>query len=418
MAKPHSSNRPSRHDKSSPTPLAPERDGTLEPDQPRAFKLVMAMMAIPGRSGQEAEVARYVIEQLLAAGALAEAIETDEAHRKSPIKGQIGNLIFKLPGTVRGPRRLLMAHLDTVPICIGARPVLKGKRVHSADRATGLGGDDRAGAAVVLNTALEILQHKLPHPPLTFLWPVQEEIGLCGARYVRVGMLGKPRLAFNWDGGAPEKVTIGATGDYRIRVEIAGRASHAGGAPEEGISAIAIASLAIADLVAEGWHGLVRKGKSRGTSNVGVIHGGEATNVVTDYVEVRAEARSHDPKFRVRILRAIERAFVSAARRVRSVRGARGKIRFESELAYESFRLPASEPCIAVAEAAVRAAGLEPFLAISNGGLDANWMVAHGIPTVTLGCGQMNIHTVDEQLDVDAFQDACRIALRLATDVR
>ena len=75
-------------------------------------------------------------------------------------------------------------------------------------------------------------------------------------------------------------------------------ASHAGVCPEQGVSAIAIASLAIADLVRGGWHGLVEKGKSRGTSNVGFIHGGEATNVVTDRVTLKAEARSHDPKFR------------------------------------------------------------------------------------------------------------------------
>lgn len=59
--------------------------------------------------------------------------------------------------------------------------------------------------------------------------------------------------------------------------------------------------------------------------------------------------------------------------------------------------------------------GLEPLRAISNGGLDANWMSARGIPTVTLGCGQMQIHTVSEQLDIEAFENACRIALRLAT---
>jgi tripeptide aminopeptidase len=42
-------------------------------------------------------------------------------------------------------------------------------------------------------------------------------------------------------------------------------------------------------------------------------------------------------------------------------------------------------------------------------------MTAHGVPTVTLGCGQMNPHTTSERLDVAAFQTACRVALRLAT---
>jgi hypothetical protein len=34
---------------------------------------------------------------------------------------------------------------------------------------------------------------------------------------------------------------------------------------------------------------------------------------------------------------------------------------------------------------------------------------------VTLGCGQQNIHTIREQLDIAEFHKARRIALRLAT---
>jgi len=45
----------------------------------------------------------------------------------------------------------------------------------------------------------------------------------------------------------------------------------------------------------------------------------------------------------------------------------------------------------------------------------ANWLTAHGIPTVTLGCGQRNIHTVDEQLVIAEFHLSRRVALRLAT---
>jgi tripeptide aminopeptidase len=44
-------------------------------------------------------------------------------------------------------------------------------------------------------------------------------------------------------------------------------------------------------------------------------------------------------------------------------------------------------------------------------------MAANGIPTVTLGCGQMEIHTTREQLDLTAFENACRVALRLGTGV-
>lgn len=378
--------------------------------------MVMDLMAIPGTSGHEAGVANYIITKLREAGAPPRAIRSDNAHKKTPLAGEVGNLVFQLPGTLRDPRRLLMAHMDTVPVCLGAKPVRKGDLVRSADPKTGLGADDRAGVAVVLNTALEILERQLPHPPLTFFWPIQEEVGLHGARHAQLSLLGKPRLAFNWDGGAAEKLTVGATGGYRLKIDIEGLAAHAGGAPEQGVSAIAIASLAIAELVRDGWHGLILKGKHSGTSNVGVIRGGEATNVVTDHVQIKAEARSHDPKFRKQIVDAIEKAFVDAACTVRSASGQCGKVRFDGRTDYEAFRLADNDPSLLVAERAVRSVGLTPARAISNGGLDANWMTVHGIPTVTLGCGQLKIHTTSENLDIPAFKHACRIALAVATE--
>jgi tripeptide aminopeptidase len=259
--------------------------------------------------------------------------------------------------------------------------------------------------AAVLCAALVILRNRLPHPPLTFFWPIQEEVGLQGVRCAQIGLLGRPS----------EKVTIGATGGYRMRIEVEGLAAHAGGAPADGVSAIAIASLAIAELVRDGWHGQIEKDGRSGTSNVGYIHGGEATNVVTDRVELKAEARSHDPAFRKHIVERIERAFQEAAQAVRNTAGQCGRVRFEGGNDYEAFKLREDEPAVLAAERAVRTVGLAPIRAVSNGGLDANWMTARGIPTVTLGCGQMNIHTTSECLDLAAFERACRIALVLAT---
>jgi len=385
------------------------------PDKARAQHLVLELMAIPGKSGEEAGVAEYIRGKLLAAGAPADAIKTDNAHQHALIAGNTGNLILRLPGTMKAPRRMLSAHMDTVPICVGCVPKVEGEFVKSANPATGLGGDDRAGAATILTAALEILEHKLPHPPLTFCWFIQEEVGLYGARCIQQSLLGKPAMCFNWDGGAPEKVTIGATGGYRMVIEIQGVASHAGVCPERGVSAIAIASLAIADLTRDGWHGLVQKGKHRGTTNVGYIHGGEATNVVTDRVSLKAEARSHDPKFRAKIVTQIEKAFQSAAKEIKSSEGRRGSVKIDGRLDYESFLVDGKCECVQLAEVAVAAVGRTPQQSISNGGLDANWLNAHGIPTVTLGCGQMNVHMTSEMLDLVAYRDACQIALRLTT---
>lgn len=400
---------PRRNSRSATSPTA----GRLNHD--RAQELLLQLLRIPGPSGRESEVARFITERLREAGLPADAMRTDAAHRRSPHPGEIGNLICRLPGTQRGSRRLLMAHMDTVPLCVGAEPVVHQRRVVPASRNTALGADNRAGVAVVLTAAIEILTRRLPHPPLSFLWTVQEELGLHGARYGSLGWLGRPLLAFNFDGGAPTKLTVAATGGYRMTIDIHGLASHAGGAPERGVSAIAIAALAIADLQREGWHGLIEKGGKRGTSNIGVICGGEATNVVTPHVQLRAEARSHDPGFRRRIVKRMEEAFRRASRAVRNNEQRAGRVEIDGRLDYEAFKLPASDPSIVAAETAIRDLGLEPMRAATNGGLDANWMTARGIPTVTLGCGSNNPHTTDEWLDLDQFHQACEIAVRLAT---
>ncbi|MFM8734938.1 MAG: M20/M25/M40 family metallo-hydrolase [Pirellulales bacterium] len=386
-------------------------------DLATARAIVLDLLAIPGVSGDEKAVAERIVRWLREAGCPTSAIRFDNAHTKTPVKGNVGNLVVQLPGTQPGPRRLLMAHMDTVPVCLGAKPVVAGRFVKSADPATGLGGDDRAGVAVVLATAVQILRSKLPHPPLTLLFAIQEEVGLYGARFVKAVDLGRPKLAFNFDGGAVEKITVGATGGERMEITVEGLASHAGVAPEKGVSAIAIASLAIASLVEDGWHGLVQKHGKRGTSNVGVIHAGSATNVVADSASLRAEARGHDAAFRRKIVKAIEKAFADAVKRVKSADGRTGKVTIAGRLDYEAFRLDDDEPCVVAAREAVAAIGLAPRLDISNGGLDANWMAANGVPTVTLGCGQMEIHTTSEKLDLAAFENACRVALRLATGI-
>ena len=378
-----------------------------------SLDLVMKMMAIPGASGQEGAIMQFIHDRLLAAGLDEKDLVYDNAHKKTPLAGQVGNLIVKLPGTVRGPRRMLSAHVDTVPVCVGSQPVQKGDFVESADPNTGLGADDRAGAALLLTVAEQLLAGGIDYFPTTLLWTVQEEVGLYGARHVQTNKLGKPQLCFNFDGGSPVKLTIGATGGYRMTIKVHGIASHAGGAPEQGVSAIAIASLALADLVENGWHGLIEKRGGTGTSNVGVFEGGAATNVVTNYVKLRAEARSHDSKFRERIVKEIEKAFARAVKKVKNSSGKRGRVDFQGQLDYDSFRLDQNDPSVVAAAAAVEAEGGTPVIEISNGGLDANWLAARGVPAVTLGCGQKNIHTVDEQLDIAQYELACRQALRL-----
>jgi tripeptide aminopeptidase len=204
-------------------------------------------------------------------------------------------------------------------------------------------------------------------------------------------------------------------------VEITGRASHAGVHPEQGISATMVAALALADIQRGGWFGKVHQKDGDGTSNVGRFAGrdgksaGEATNVVTDYVHIHGESRSHDARFAKAITRAYRDAFGDAAGRITDDRGRKAKVKFTSRLDYHPFRLKDDAPVVRHAQAAALRAGLQPSLRIGNGGLDANWLVRHGIPTVTFGAGQNNIHTIQEYVDVPMFLKGCRMALAIGT---
>jgi tripeptide aminopeptidase len=290
-----------------------------------------------------------------------------------------------------------------------------------AEGLTALGGDNRTGVACLVTLAATLLENKLPHPPLTLLFTVREESGLFGARYLDPPDLGGPAMGFNVDGRLPADLTIAAVGAERWEAEVRGKASHAGVHPEQGISATMVAALALADVQRAGWFGKVVQGNSEGTSNVGSFGGhdgasaGEATNVVTDFAYIRGESRSHDPRFVKEITRAYRDAFTRAAGQVTDHKGRKAKVKFSTRLDYHSFHLDEDAPVVRHAVAAARAAGFNPVLRVGNGGLDANWLVRHGVPTITFGAGQNLIHTTEEFVAVPDFLGGCRMALALAT---
>ncbi|MCO8125572.1 M20/M25/M40 family metallo-hydrolase [Stieleria sp. TO1_6] len=383
-----------------------------------ALDRYLKLTAIPGPSGKEKQVAQAIVDELIAAGLDPSQISYDGAESRTRLKGDCGNLIVQLPGSGSGPRTMLSAHMDTVPICVGSDPFVDGDQVHSRG-ATGLGADDRSGCAAILTAAITRLRagdHQFP--PAVIVFFIQEEVGLQGACHLDIAKIGSVDRAFNFDGGPLDKVTMGAIGGERMEIKLTGIPAHAGVAPENGASAIVMAAKAIAQLDATGWHGKVEQPIGVGTANVGVIQGGDATNVVTPEVNLRAEARSHTPAVRSRIVAEIRAAFENAAASVSNAAGKTGHCEFNSHVDYEAFELPSDDPSILALESALRSIGREPYQRLAGGGLDANWLNVHGIASVTVGCGQMNIHTADERLHIPDFQDACRIATMLICEPR
>jgi tripeptide aminopeptidase len=316
---------------------------------------------------------------------------------------------------------MFSTHLDTVPLCAGAKPRREGDRIVS-DGTTALGGDARTGVALLVVLAETLIKNKLPHPPITLLFTVREESGLHGARELKPTDLGGAVMCVNVDGQLASELIIGAVGQENWEVEIKGKASHAGVAPEKGISATLVGAIGLCEARNAGWFGKVIKQDRRGTSNVGIFGGkggtvaaGDATNVVTDYTLIRGEARSPDLTFASRIVDGYEAAFTKAKAEVKDHEGDTADVTFRRQPAYPPFELDRDSPVVKRATRALKLLGVEPTYLFSNGGLDANWLDKHGVPTITIGAGQAEIHTIREYVNLAEYEKGCRLGVLMAT---
>ncbi len=389
-------------------------------DVPSAIDHLMNFLSVEGVTGHEANIAAAVSDALKKIGVPASAIRFDDANKRIPLPTETGNLIVDLPGTRPGPRLLFSTHLDTVPLCAGAKPKREGDRIVS-DGTTALGGDARTGVALLVVLTETLLKNNLPHPPITLLFTVREESGLHGARELNPAELGGPVMCINVDGQNASELIIGAVGQENWEVEITGRASHAGVAPDKGISATMVGALALAEARKEGWFGKIVKADGRGTSNIGIFGGkdgkpaGDATNVVTDYAYLKGEARSPDAAFAKAIAKGYEAAFAKAKAEVTDHEGDTAEVKFSHVTSYPPFNLDEKSPVVTRAIKALGILGIEPQTLFSNGGLDANWLDKHGIPTVTIGAGQAEIHTIKEYVNLTEYEKGCRLGVLMAT---
>ncbi|RAI01981.1 peptidase [Acuticoccus sediminis] len=389
-------------------------------DTASAEDRLLRYVGIEGVTGEEAAIAEAIVADLEAIGVPADAIRYDDANSRIPLPTQTGNLIVDLPGTKPGPRLLFSTHLDTVPLCAGVKPSRQGDRIVS-DGTTALGGDNRTGCAVLVTLVESLLKNDLPHPPLTLLFTVREESGLHGARELNAADLGGAVMGFNVDGKLASELIVGAVGQENWEAEIVGKAAHAGVAPHKGISATLVGAIALAEAAEAGWFGKVVKDNGHGTSNIGIFGGkngkpaGDATNVVTDYAYLRGEARAPEAAFAAEIAEGYASAFARARAKVTDDAGETARVDFSHVTAYPPFNLGEDGPVVAHARAAVEALGMTPTCLFSNGGLDANWLVKHGVPAVTIGAGQYEIHTIHEYVDLPEYVKGCRLAVALAT---
>jgi tripeptide aminopeptidase len=361
--------------------------------------LLLDLVRISSPSRREHEVAERLSKELAALGA---EVSVDEAGAK--VGGTTGNVIARIPGTAPGaPPLLLSAHMDTVLPCENIRPVVEGDIVRT-DRTTVLGGDDKAGCAIIIEAVRSLQERGVPHGDLEVAFTICEEVGLLGAKHLDVSTLrARSGLVLDAD-GVGELITHGPAQNGMV-FHVLGLEAHAGVAPEAGISAIRVAAEAIAAM---------RLGRidAETTANLGVIEGGLATNIIPSRVTVRGEARSRDLAKLEAQTTHMRACFEEAARRheVRvGDRVQRAGVEADIKRSYEAMNLPLDARIVRLVREASRRLG-RPFVArATGGGCDANVLNGRGLEVANLGTGMREIHTVNEWLDLREVQVAAEV---------
>ena len=348
----------------------------------RLLASFLELLAINSTSRHEAPMARKVSALL---GELGAEFAPDNA--AEALGGECGNIIARIAGTLNAPPLLFCAHIDTVAPTEHLSVVRNNGRI-SSDGTTILGADDKAGVAAIFEMIRALREQAVPHPPLELAFTVAEEIGVMGSMVLDYSRL-QAKLGFVPDStGAVGKIVTHAPAQKHLSVSIRGKAAHAGMAPEAGISAITVAARAIAAM---------RQGRvdDETTANIGTIHGGAATNIVPEIVQIEGEARSRNPKKLAAQVEHMRACFDDAAR------DAGAYVAVEVSDLYPAFNLDESSPAVTLAKEALAPLGIAPSIVATGGGSDANFFNGHGIATVILSAGYHNAHGTDEYIEED-----------------
>lgn len=361
----------------------------IEINTERLTQEFIKVAQIPSPSFRERGVTDYL------AGRLAElGLQVEEDQTGERIGGDSGNLLGRLPGDDRLTPLFLCCHMDTVQPGDGVKVIFQDGVFRSAGE-TVLGGDDKAGVVSVIEVLEMLKESQVPHAPLEILFTVAEEQGLYGSKYFDHSKL-KAAYGYILDSsGSPGTIIVAAPAQNIIDFTVIGKAAHAGMEPEQGINAIRVAAEALVKL---------KMGRidQETTANIGVIKGGNATNIVPDSVYLQGEVRSLDRKK----LDDLTSEIVTEFTRVVEAAGAQGDVRVTFQ--YPEFRLDPELPVVKYATQAAARSGLEVRLVTSGGGSDANNFNNAGIPTVNLGTGMSQVHTTEEYLKLHDLEAGTR----------
>jgi glutamate carboxypeptidase len=301
-----------------------------------------------------------------------------------------------------GPRIVLIGHIDTVlpdgeaerrPFTINQR---NGTRI-----ATGPGVLDMKSGVLIGIYAMRLLieSQEAHYSNVTFICNSDEEIGSPSSKPLIQELSQQADAVLVLEPGrAAETIVSSRKGCGQYRVEVHGVSAHAGVEPDRGRNAILELSYQVQKMQA--LNGTI----PGATLSVGIIRGGDRTNVVPDYAYFDMDVRTID--------QASHKALEAAMRQVTYQNKLQGsRITLSGSMLCQPFeRNKLNAHLVTLAKEAGNELGLKIQDASSGGASDANNTSAVGIPTLDgLGAGGGLAHNPGEFIELDYLP--ARIAL-------
>lgn len=293
-----------------------------------------------------------------------------------------------------GPRLLLIGHIDTVfpegearrrPFALAQ---IEGRRV-----ATGPGVLDMKSGVLM---GMYALRHLIEagedgYARVTFVCNSDEEIGSPSSRPLIQELAKQVDAVLVLEPGRTEGTVVSSRrGCGQYRVEVHGLSAHAGVEPQRGRNAILELSYQVQRMQA-------LNGTIPGTTlSVGIIRGGDRTNVVPDYAYFDMDVRASSKE--------AAQALEAAMRRVVAHHHLQGtRITLSGSMLCQPFeRSPANEGLVQLVKEAGRELGIQVQDTGSGGASDANTTAAMGVPTLDgLGAGGGLAHNAGEYIELE-----------------
>ncbi|HZS76327.1 MAG TPA: M20 family metallopeptidase [Ktedonobacteraceae bacterium] len=304
--------------------------------------------------------------------------------------------------TPTGAKLLLIGHIDTVfPEGEAERRPFATREEKGRRIATGPGVLDMKSGVLMGIYALHLLNsaHEDNYAEAVFICNSDEEIGSPSSRPLIRQLAQQADAVLVLEPGRAEGTVVSSRrGCGQYRVEVHGVSAHAGVEPDKGRNAILELSYQVQKMQA------LNSTVPGATLSVGIIRGGDRTNVVPDYAYFDMDVRAADAAAHDALYAAMQR--VVTQHHLKDTR-----ITLSGSMLCQPFeRNKNNEQLVKLVKEAGSELGISIHDVGSGGASDANTTAAMGIPTLDgLGAGGGLAHNPGEYIELDYLPK--RIAL-------